>query len=71
MLAVAVYSGVIVLGRIDAIQAEVGTLPSRLPATDPRRVHFDALHLLSTRLMMVNMVGALALLYWEARDHER
>jgi len=26
------------------------------------------LHVLSTRLMMVNLVGALALLFWEARE---
>jgi uncharacterized membrane protein len=68
MLLVALYSGVIVLGTIDAIQREVGGLPSTLPAGDARRIRFDELHLLSTRLMMVNVVGALALLYWEARE---
>ena len=68
MLLVSAYSGVIVLGEIDAIQREVGTLPSRLPEGDPRRVRFDALHQLSTRLMMVDLIGALALLYWEARE---
>jgi uncharacterized membrane protein len=68
MLLVAVYSGVVVLGEIDAIQREVGTLPSRLPEGDPRRVRFDALHQLSTRLMMIDLIGALALLYWEARE---
>ena len=47
---------------------EVGTLPSRLPATDLRRIRFDQLHQLSTRLMMFDMVGALVLLYWEARE---
>ena len=67
MLLVALYSGFVVLGTIDAIRGEVG-LPSRLPATDERRVRFDELHVLSTRLMMVNIVGALALLYWEARS---
>ena len=68
MLGVALYSGVIVLGNIDAIQREVGTLPSRLPAGDARRVRFDELHQLSTRLMIFNMAGALVLLYWEARE---
>jgi uncharacterized membrane protein len=68
MLAVAVYSGFVVLARIDRIQQEVGTLPSRLPASDARRVQFDGLHLLSTRLMMLNMAAALVLLYWEARE---
>jgi hypothetical protein len=68
MLLVSAYSGVVVLGEIDTIQREVGTLPSRLPEGDPRRVRFDALHQLSTRLMMVDLIGALALLYWEARE---
>ena len=68
MLGVAAYSGLVVLRRIDAIQREVGQLPSQLPAGDARRTEFDALHLLSTRLMMLNMAGALVLLYWEARE---
>src|SRR5688500_10678360 len=68
MLGVALYSGLIVLRQIDAIQLEVGRLPSQLPAGDARRVEFDALHLLSTRLMMLNIAGALVLLYWEARE---
>lgn len=69
MLASALYSGFVVLGEIDRIQLAVGTLPSRLPAGDAQRLRFDALHQLSTRLMMVNVVAALVLLYWEAREH--
>ena len=68
MLAVAIYSGTVVLRQIDAVQAASGGLPSRLPEGDARRVRFDALHLLSTRLMMFNIAGALVLLYWEARE---
>lgn len=68
MLAVSLYSGRVVLRRVAAIQAEVGTLPSRLPAGDPRRTEFDALHALATRLMMVNIGAALILLYWEVRE---
>jgi hypothetical protein len=68
MLAVAAYSGLVVLDRIDALQAAAGGAVSRLPATDGRRVEFDRLHLLSTRLMMLNLAGALVLLYWEARE---
>lgn len=88
MLAVAAYSGVLVLGEIDTIQQDVeasspapqsgGTtvaarhrLPSSLAATDPRRIRFDQLHLLSTRLMMFNIVAGLVLLVWEARDPTR
>jgi Domain of unknown function (DUF4149) len=68
MLAVALYSGVVVLTHADGIRRDVGGQPSRLPASDARRVRFDELHVLSTRLMMINIVGALALLVWEARE---
>jgi uncharacterized membrane protein len=68
MLGVSAYSGQVVLRRVQAIQQEVGTLPSRLPADDPRRLEFDALHTLSTRLMMVNIAAALVLLFWEAQE---
>ena len=68
MLIVAVYSGIVVLGTIDAIQAAAGGLPSLLPADDARRIRFDELHRLSTRLMMANIAGTLVLLYWEARE---
>lgn len=75
MLGIALYSGLIVLGEIDGIQQEIAqsalsahALPSDLPATDARRVRFDYLHVLSTRLMMINVVGGLLLLMWEARE---
>jgi hypothetical protein len=68
MLAVAVYSGLVVLERIDELQTAAGGFASRLPASDGRRVEFDRLHVLSTRLMMLNLAGALLLLYWEARE---
>jgi hypothetical protein len=71
MLAVAAYSGVVVLGEISSLQRALGALPSTLPAADPRRLRFDQLHQLSTRLMTFNIVAALALLYWEAREHVR
>ena len=70
MLGVSIYSGRRVLGAIDAVQAEVGTLPSRLPAGDARRVRFDELHRLATILMMANIVGALVLLGWEAAEQQ-
>jgi uncharacterized membrane protein len=68
MLLVSLYSGVFVLGGIDAVQQEMGGLASRLPAGDERRARFDQLHQLSTNLMLLNMAGALVLLYWEARE---
>jgi hypothetical protein len=67
MLGIALYSGGIVANQIAVVQQDAGGLPSRLPADDARRIRFDELHLLSERLMMVNVVGALALLFWEAK----
>ena len=69
MLLVALYSGLVVLAEAASIQQEVGGLPSSLPAGDARRTRFDQLHQLSTRLMMINIAGALVLLVWEAREH--
>ena len=79
MLGVALYSGLIVLGEINGIQREVAAgapagafvLPSGLPASDARRIRFNDLHQLSTRLMMFNVVAALVLLVWEAREPAR
>jgi MFS superfamily sulfate permease-like transporter len=68
MLAVALYSGAVVLRNADGIRLEVGGLPSRLPEGDARRVRFDQLHTLYTRLMMVKILGAMTLLLWEARE---
>ncbi len=68
MLAVSSYSGIVVLGDLERVQRDAGGLPSLLPATDARRVEFDALHLLSERLMMLTMAGAFVLLCWEARE---
>lgn len=75
MLAVALVSGVWVTGRIDRLRQEIGTgtdgrpaAPSSLPEHDPRRQAFGRLHGLSTSLMLVNIVGGLALLYWHARE---
>lgn len=75
MLGIAVYSGLVVLAEIDGIQSQLAAaatgapaLLSQLPATDARRVRFDYLHHLSTRLMMVNVAGGLLLLVWEARE---
>ena len=68
MLGISLYSGLIVLSTINDIQRNAGGSMSRLPADDARRIRFDELHLLSTRLMMLNMAGAMILLYWETRE---
>ena len=73
MLAIALYSGLVVFTNIEAIRQQIGARvsPSTLPAEDGRRIRFDQLHVLSTRLMMVNICGALVLLYWQARERRR
>ena len=68
MTLISLYSGLVVLRDVEAIQHDIGALPSSLSEGDPRRVRFEQLHQLSTRLMMANIIGALMLLYWEARE---
>jgi hypothetical protein len=69
MLAVVLYSGFVVLAEIDAIQQAAGGPIPNLDIKDLRRIRFDELHLLSERLMLADMAGALLLLFWEAK-HE-
>lgn len=68
MLAVALYSGRAVLPELEALQREIGAPSSSLPQDDPRRLRFEELHVLSTRLMIVNVAAGMVLLYWEARE---
>jgi uncharacterized membrane protein len=68
MLALSLYSGLVLSPQIERMQSEVGVSVRSLPDTDPRRARFGRLHGLSTTLMLVNMVGGLVLLYWHARD---
>jgi hypothetical protein len=70
MMGVALYAGLVVYRHIAALQHDIGETvsPSTLPDGDARRIRFDQLHQLSTRLMMVNIVGAAVLLYWQARE---
>src|SRR5215207_5345000 len=64
MLALTVYSGVLIAPRIDQLQAQVAGPMNTLTATDPRRVEFDHLHGLSTTLVMATLVGGLVLMGW-------
>jgi hypothetical protein len=67
MLAVSLYSGIALSGRIERLRGEIGGSVQNLPDTDPRKAEFGRLHGLSTVLMLVNVAGGLVLLYWEAR----
>ena len=68
MLALTLYSGVLVAPRIDQLQAEVGGPMNALADADPRRMEFDRLHTLSTTLVMATLVGGLMLIGWETRE---
>jgi Domain of unknown function (DUF4149) len=68
MLLASAYSGRVVAARIHQLQHEMGTAPSNLPATDPRRIEFGRLHGLSTSLQLVPLLGGLVLLFWEIRE---
>jgi uncharacterized membrane protein len=68
MLAIALYSGIPLTRQIQRVQAQIGVPVSQLAAEDPRRATFGRLHGVSTGLMLVNILGGLALLFFEARE---
>jgi hypothetical protein len=68
MLAAALYSGVILSGRIEHLHQEIGASPSSLREDDPRRLEFGRLHALSTALQLVPLIGGLVLLFREMTD---
>lgn len=69
MLAVVLYSGQVLTGQVERIQAEVGVPSLTLPEGHPARGRFNSLHRLSVVLMGFNVLGGLALLGWEAAEH--
>jgi hypothetical protein len=68
MLAAAVYSGVVLTGRIESLRQQIGGAPSSLPEGDPRRVEFGRLHAQSTGIQVVPLLGAFILLARELAD---
>ncbi len=68
MLAFMFYTGSRLAPRIDEIQQDVTGPMNQLPADDGRRVEFDRLHMLSTTLATLTIVGGLVLLGWETRE---
>jgi hypothetical protein len=62
MLAIAVYTGVVILGEMQTIQASLPGPIETLPLDSGPRARFDSLHKLSERLMGVDVVLALVLL---------
>jgi hypothetical protein len=68
MTVVALYSGLVLAGRIERARLEAGGAPSSLAEADPRRVAFGRLHALSTLLQIVPVAGGLFLLFRELTD---
>jgi hypothetical protein len=68
MVAATVYAGSVVAPRIAAMQRSIGTAPSALAESDPRRIEFGRLHGTSVSLQLVPLLGGLALLFWELKD---
>jgi hypothetical protein len=62
MLAIALYTGLAVLGEMRAIQASLPGPIETLPVDSGPRARFDSMHKLSERLMGLDLVLALALL---------
>jgi uncharacterized membrane protein len=69
MLGIALYSGVIVSGRLDRLRAEMSGGVDSIPKQDPRRVRFNQLHRLSTALMGFNLLLGLMLTTMFAIEH--
>lgn len=70
MLAVTLYSGLVVSRRVERLRDEIGGPVAALPETDPRRAAFGRLHGLSTALLLASALGGLTLLFWEARRND-
>jgi uncharacterized membrane protein len=68
MLAMTLYSGLLVGPEIDDLQAHIEGSVTHLAESDPRRARFDELHQTSTTLMAVNMALGLVLLFWYTRE---
>jgi hypothetical protein len=68
MLAAVLYSGFVVLPKVERLQASIGVAPSSLAEGDARRVEFGRLHAMSTGVQIIPLLGALMLLAYEMRD---
>lgn len=68
MLVASLYSGVVLMGRIERIQHEIGTSLSALAADDPRRLEFGRLHAQSLGFHAVAFVGSIVLLFREVTE---
>ncbi|HWI16798.1 MAG TPA: DUF4149 domain-containing protein [Vicinamibacterales bacterium] len=68
MLLMMAVTGMWVIPRVNAIQAQVAGPVSALAAADPLRAEFDRLHGTSNILFAITAIGGLALCFWESRE---
>lgn len=68
MVAATVWSGFVLLPRIQDLQRALGGSPASLPPDDAGRIRFTRLHQMSTSLQLVPLLGGVALLYFELED---
>ena len=68
MLTMMLATGMYIIPRVNAIQADVTGPVAALPETDARRVEFNRLHGLSNILFSITAIGGLALCFWETRE---
>jgi hypothetical protein len=72
MLAAMLYSGFVILPAVTRVRQQIGPTvsASTLPADDPRRAAFERLHERSRLVLLMPLVGAFLLLFFELSDHD-
>jgi Domain of unknown function (DUF4149) len=68
MLAGTAYTAHIVLPEAEALRRELDAPIAQVATDDARRIRFDALHLLSTRLVTAVAIAGIVIAAWEARE---
>jgi hypothetical protein len=68
MLACAIWTGFVLIPRVESSRRSLGTSPALLPDADPRREAFGRLHGLAGSLQLVPVLGGLFLLFFELED---
>jgi hypothetical protein len=68
MLALTLYSGLMLTGDVERAQAELGVPSSTLPEGDPGRVRFEQRHGLSVAIVIATVAAGLVLLGYEAAE---
>ena len=68
MLLTNAYTAHIVLPEADGLRREIAAPLATVPDNDARKVRFDALHVLSTRLVTAVAAAGLVIAAWEARE---